>query len=208
MLNGESYLYFRIEDTLMLWLLIIAITFSTVFVAEMGDKSQLITISLASKYENKTVFLGIFSGIVVITILAVALGSIVFQFISISYLKIVASIIFISFGIYILFSQEKAKVEIEEKKENVLASSFLFSIFAELGDKTQLVVIALTARYSSPFLVLVGALAGMGATIGIGVLLGSKIGEFLKSEKIDFIAGGLFIIIGVVFLLESPLFVG
>lgn len=190
----------------MFWLFVIAITFSSVFVAEMGDKSQLITISLASKYENKSVFIGIFSGIIIITLLAIVLGTIVFKFIPPTYVKIVASSVFIFFGIYTLFFQKKEKVKIEEKKENVIASSFLFSIISELGDKTQLVVIALTARYSSPLLVMVGALAGMGTIIGIGVLLGSKIGDFLKSEKIDLVTGSLFLIIGVAFLFEALFF--
>lgn len=204
--SAKSYLYFKIEVLPMLWLLIVAITFSSVFVAEMGDKSQLITISLASKYDNKSVFLGIFSGIIVITLLAVAAGSIVFHFVQLRYLKIIASTIFISFGVYTFFSKGKENVRIEEKKGNVFTSSFLFSIFAELGDKTQLVIVALTARYSSPFLVFVGALAGMGTIIGIGVILGSKIGDLLKNEKIDLIAGSLFIIIGVAFLLEALFF--
>jgi len=190
----------------MLWLFIIGVAFSSVIIAEIGDKSQFITISLASKYDNRSVFLGIFSGIALITILAVALGTIVFQFIPRTYVKIGASIIFLSFGIWTLFSQGKEKVEIEEKKGNVLASSFLFSIFAELGDKTQLVIIALTARYSSPILVLIGALAGMGTIIGMSILLGSKIGEFFKTEKIDLIASSLFIIIGCAFLLEALYF--
>ncbi|MEF8835266.1 MAG: TMEM165/GDT1 family protein [Candidatus Thermoplasmatota archaeon] len=190
----------------MLWLLIVGITFSSVFIAEMGDKSQLITISLASKYDNQSVFLGIFSGIIVITLLAVGLGTIVFQFIPLTYVKIGASIIFLAFGIYTLFSREKEEIRIQGKKENVVISSFLFSVFAELGDKTQLMVIALTARYSSPILVLLGALAGMGTIIGIGVFLGSKLGEFFKSEKIDLIAGSLFIIIGIAFLLETLFF--
>ncbi len=205
-LLSKSYLYFEIEHTSMLWLFIIAITFSSVFVAEIGDKSQLITISLASKYENKTVFLGIFSGIVLVTLLAVAFGTIIFQYIPLTYVKIVASIIFLSFGIYTLFNHKKEKINIEKERKSVFASSFLFSIFAELGDKTQLVVIALTARYSSPFLVLVGSLAGMGAIISIGVLLGSKTGDFFKRKKIDLIAGGLFIIIGGVFFLEAFFF--
>ncbi len=190
----------------MLWLFIIGVAFSSVFIAEIGDKSQLITISLASKYENRSVFLGIFSGIALITLLAVAVGTIIFQFISVTYVKIGASMIFLSFGIWTLLCQKKEKIEIEEKKENVMASSFVFSIFAELGDKTQLIIIALAARYSSPFLVLVGALAGMGVIIGIGVLFGSKIGEFFKSEKIDLISGSLFIIIGCAFLLEALYF--
>ncbi|MBS3780988.1 MAG: TMEM165/GDT1 family protein [Candidatus Thermoplasmatota archaeon] len=190
----------------MIWLFIIAITFSSVFVAELGDKSQLITISLASKYENRSVFLGVFSGIAVITILAVAVGAIVFQLIPLIYVKMIASILFIFFGINTLFFQDEEKIELAERRGGVFTSSFLLSIFAEMGDKTQLLIVALVARYSSPLFVLIGALIGMGTIIAIGVLLGSKIGEFIESKKIDMIAGSIFLILGVIFLLEVLFF--
>lgn len=189
----------------MLWLFVIGITFSTVFIAEFGDKSQLMTISLASRYDNKAVFAGIFAGIAIVTILAVALGTILFQFVPVTYVKIFASMIFIFFGIYTIFYENGEKVNIEKNNGRVVWSSFVFSIFAEFGDKTQLAVIALTARYASPFSVLIGALIGMGSIIAISVVLGSKIGELLESKKIDLIAGSLFIILGCIFLLEALL---
>jgi len=190
----------------MLWLFVIGITFSTVFIAEFGDKSQLITISLASRYDNKAVFGGVFAGIAIITVLAVAFGTILFQFVPIFYVKLIASLIFISFGIYTLFYENNMDIDVEKKNGRVVWSSFLFSIFAELGDKTQLVVIALTARYALPLSVLLGALVGMGAIIAISVILGSKLGDLLESKKLDLIAGLLFIALGFIFLLEALFF--
>ncbi len=190
----------------MIWYLVIAITFTSVFVAEIGDKSQLMTISLSSKYDRKSVFIGTFSGVGLLTLLAVAVGSIVFQFAPIIYVKLIASAIFILFGIHVLFFQKEEEVDIEEGDRSPLATSFILSFLAEFGDKTQLVVIALSGRYGSPILVLIGALAGMGTIIGIGVLLGEKIGEVFESEKIDLVAGALFIILGAVFLIEALFF--
>ncbi|MFP4001803.1 MAG: TMEM165/GDT1 family protein [Thermoplasmata archaeon] len=173
------------------------------FVAEIGDKSQLMTISLASKYDSKNVFAGIFSGIAIITLLAVGLGTLLFEYIPILYVKIIASLIFIIFGLYTLFFEDEVKVDIDEKNNGVLWTSFLFSVLAELGDKTQLAVIALTARYASPIAVLVGALIGMGTIIGIGVILGSKLENIVRSKKINLIAGGLFVVLGTAFLFEA-----
>lgn len=187
----------------MIWFFVIVITFLTVFVAEIGDKSQLMTISLASKYDSKNVFAGIFSGIAIITLLAVGLGTLLFEYIPILYVKIIASLIFIIFGLYTLFFEDEVKVDIDEKNNGVLWTSFLFSVLAELGDKTQLAVIALTARYASPIAVLVGALIGMGTIIGIGVILGSKLGNIVRSKKINLIAGGLFVVLGTAFLFEA-----
>ncbi|MFP4186018.1 MAG: TMEM165/GDT1 family protein [Thermoplasmata archaeon] len=187
----------------MIWFFVIVITFLTVFVAEIGDKSQFMTISLASKYDSKNVFAGIFSGIAIITLLAVGLGTLLFEYIPILYVKIIASLIFIIFGLYTLFFEDEVKVDIDEKNNGVLWTSFLFSVLAELGDKTQLAVIALTARYASPIAVLVGALIGMGTIIGIGVILGSKLENIVRSKKINLIAGGLFVVLGTAFLFEA-----
>jgi len=190
----------------MLWLLVIGITFLTVFIAEFGDKSQLITISLASRYDNRAVFAGIFAGIALVTALAVAFGTILFQFIPIIYVKMIASLIFISFGIYTLFYENNMEIDIEKKNGRVVWSSFIFSIFAELGDKTQFVIIALTARYALPLSVLIGALIGMGTIIAISVILGSKLGDLLESKKLDLVAGLLFVALGSIFLLEVLFF--
>lgn len=190
----------------MIWYLVLAMTFTSVIVAEIGDKSQLMTISLSSKYDSKSVFIGIFSGMWAITLLAVGLGSIIFQFVPIIYMKFIASAVFIFFGINTLFFQEEEDVDIEDGGRSPLVTSFLLSFIAEFGDKTQLVVIALAGRYGSPGLVLIGALAGMAAIVGIGVLLGDKLGEVFESEKIDLVAGGLFIVLGAAFLIEALFF--
>lgn len=190
----------------MIWYLVIAVTFTSVIVAEMGDKSQLMTISLSSKYEGKSVFIGTFFGVGTITLLAVALGSLIFRFIPLTYVKLTASTIFIFFGIHIFFFQKEKKPDIGEKNRSPIITSFLLSFLAEFGDKTQLVVIALAGRYGSPILVLTGALAAMGTITGIGVLLGKKIDEIFDSEKVDLITSGLFLLLGTAFLLEALFF--
>ncbi len=190
----------------MIWYLLIGLTFTSVIMAEIGDKSQLVTISLSSKYGRKKVFTGIFLGTATVTLLGITVGTIIFQIVPILYLKFVASIIFILFGIHTLFFQKEKDPDIKDEKKSPLLTSFLLSFLAEFGDKTQLVVIALVGRYGSPIFVLIGALAGMGTIIGIGVLLGDKIGEIFENEKIDLIAGGLFVTIGFAFLIDALFF--
>ncbi len=192
----------------MIWILVLAMSFFSVIVAEIGDKSQVMTISLASKYDNKSVFLGIFSGMAIITVLGVVAGSIILQYIPIIFVKFAASAVFIVFGIFTIFFQDGEEEEEvkSERKGNGLTTSFLFSLLAELGDKTQLLVITLTARYGEPILVLIGALSGLATIIGLGVIFGSKLGEIFKKDRIDLIAGCLFLILGAAFLIEILFF--
>lgn len=188
----------------MAWYLILAFTFVLIAAAEIGDKTQLMTISLASKYHNRPVFWGVFLGMGVITVLGVLIGTVLYRFIPIFYVKILAGSIFIIFGIYSFYKEEKEETE-NITRESVFKRSFGLSLIAEFGDKTQLAVIALTARYQAPGEVLVGSLAGLAFVIGVGVFLGSKIAEFVEKDKIDLASSILFIVLGIIFILE-PLF--
>lgn len=190
---------------MMNWFFITALTFGTVALAELGDKTQLMTITLASRYKNRPVFWGMFLGMGVITLLGVIIGTVFYQLIPVYYVKILAASIFILFGIYSLYNQEKeVDKDIDEKK--VFSTSFFLALIAELGDKTQLVVIALTARYQAPMNVLFGALGGLALVIGVSVFMGNKISEIVEKDKIDLISAGLFIFLGIIFLLEVFLF--
>ena len=190
---------------MMNWFFITALTFGTVALAELGDKTQLMTITLASRYKNRPVFWGMFLGMGVITLLGVIIGTVFYQLIPVFYVKILAASIFILFGIYSLYNQEKeVDKDIDEKK--VFSTSFFLALIAELGDKTQLVVIALTARYQAPMNVLIGALGGLALVIGVSVFMGNKISEIVEKDKIDLISAGLFIFLGIIFLLEVFLF--
>ncbi len=187
------------------WLIIIALAFATVALAEIGDKTQIMTISLATRYRNNPVFWGMFLGMSIITLFGVLVGTVIYQFIPLFYVKLFAALIFIFFGTYSLYIKEKeVDKDVDEKK--VFSTSFLLALIAEFGDKTQLVVIALTARYRAPFLVLLGALGGLALVIGISVFMGDKIAEIVEKDKIDLISSVLFLIIGIAFLFEILFF--
>ncbi|MFW6038199.1 MAG: TMEM165/GDT1 family protein [Candidatus Saliniplasma sp.] len=187
------------------WLIIVALAFGTVALAEFGDKTQIMTISLASKYKNRPVFWGMFLGMGVITVLGVVIGTVFYQVIPVFHVKIIAASIFIIFGIYSLYTQEKEEDrEVDERK--VFSTSFFLALVAELGDKTQLVVIALTARYQAPLNVLIGALGGLALVIGMGVFMGAKISEIVEKDKIELLSSLLFIILGIAFFLEIFVF--
>ncbi|MFW5907647.1 MAG: TMEM165/GDT1 family protein [Candidatus Natronoplasma sp.] len=193
----------------MIWYLIVGITFSSVALAELGDKSHILAISLASKYEERDVFMGIVAGLAVITILGVAIGTVIFNFLPLLYVKLFASLAFIGFGLYTLtpvfLTEEEEEEEVGRNfgKGKTVSSSFFLSFISELGDKTQLVVIALTARFSSPSLVFIGAVLAFAMVTGISVALGSKLGEFIRKERLDMITSVIFLVLGAAFLIEA-----
>jgi Ca2+/H+ antiporter, TMEM165/GDT1 family len=182
-------------------IIIAGIAFILFFFAEIGDKTQLMTISLASRYKPWPVFGGVFLGMCLVTIVGVTIGTFLYNFISILFIKIIAATIFILFGIYTFFSKEKDE-KIIIKDSHVFRNSFLLSSLAEMGDKTQFAVIGITAHYAAPLPVLLGSIAGLALIIGIGVFFGKTISKHIESEKIKIATAVLFIAIGLVFLAE------
>lgn len=192
----------------MSWYIPLTVTFIAIFLAELGDKTQLITISFSSKYPHLPVFLGVILGVSIITLLGVALGTIIFEFIPIFYVKILSGLIFLFFGVWALWKmKEEQEEDIEEEtklgKKSVFSTTLIMTSLAEFGDKTQFAVIALTAQYGSPVLVFIGAVLAFALIVGIGVVLGKKLAEKISSKWLDFGSALLFIIIGIIFIVEA-----
>ena len=200
----------------MSWYIPLAVAFATIFLAELGDKTQLITISFASKYPRMPVFFGVFLAMSMITIIGVVVGAVLVSIIPIQVVKILSGLIFIAFGVWTLISKEeeleedegqtKPKGNSDPGKEKVFSTAFIMTSLAEFGDKTQLAVIALTAQYGAPIFVYIGAVAAFALIVGIGVVLGKKISEKVESKWIEMGSGALFIVLGIIFIVEAVFF--
>ncbi len=188
----------------MSWLLIVGTAFTLIALAEIGDKTQLMTVSLASKYRSIPVFWGVFLGMATITVLGVAIGTILFSLIPMVIVKLIAGVLFVIFGIYTLTSEEDDGESVIDDR-HVFRNSFLLSAVAEFGDKTQLAVIGLTARYAAPIPVLIGALGGLALVIGLGTILGERISHWIEREKIELGSSILFLALGIFFIVEALL---
>lgn len=82
----------------------------------------------------------------------------------------------------------------------VFITSFGIMFLAEIGDKTQLAVISLAARFRSPWTVFAGAALAMLVATAIGTALGSFLPAIVGEKLIRFISGGLFILFGILIL--------
>jgi putative Ca2+/H+ antiporter (TMEM165/GDT1 family) len=179
------------------------LAFGFVILFELGDKTQLMTISFASRYSKKIVFLGSWLGLGLVTVIGVVIGILIGAAFDDFWIKIIASVIFIAFGVWTIINrkEEEDKKDIPDKK--VFSQTFLFLVLAELGDKTMVMVILLTANYQAPLSVLLGALLGFAVIVAIGVLIGKEIGKRVDQKWIVLVSGALFIIIGVIVALEA-----
>jgi len=83
----------------------------------------------------------------------------------------------------------------------VLLTTFGIIFLAEMGDKTQLAAMTMSAQTKRPWAVFIGASVALAAVSAIGVLVGSVAGQYVPLEWVKRIAAGLFIVIGVLMLM-------
>ncbi|MBM7869891.1 putative Ca2+/H+ antiporter (TMEM165/GDT1 family) [Clostridium pascui] len=174
-----------------------------VVVAEMGDKTQLLAMAMASKYKAKQVLIGVFIATIFNHALAVAVGSYLSAFIPMNNVKIVAAISFLIFGLWTLRGD---KIDDENEKKAkfgpVVTVAIAFFI-AEMGDKTQLMTVAISAQYQQPIYILMGTTVGMMVADSIGIIGGAWMCKNIPEVYIKWIAGVIFMFFGTLTLYGS-----
>ena len=178
-------------------------TFSLIALAEMGDKTQLIAIALSTRYSKTHVFAGLLAAFVLLTALAVVVGEVVFAFIGPHIIGIVAGLLFILFGVITILMDDDDDGDIKNPGgRSAFMTTFSLIALAELGDKTEIAVIALSAQYHAPIMVFLGAVLGLGLVGALGVAIGGKLQTIIPMKKLRIGSGILFLVFGVLFLLE------
>ncbi|MCJ7768563.1 TMEM165/GDT1 family protein [Candidatus Bathyarchaeota archaeon] len=173
-------------------------SFGIIALAELGDKTQLTVISLSSCKKARTVFIGAILAFALIDGVSALIGGTVATFIPKMWIGLGAGVAFLLFGVYSLLSKsEEAKVE---KRSVTAAHCFSLVALMELGDKTQLSVIALAAEYDAPLMVFVGVILALALLTGIGVALGTVISRFVPMRYVKIGSSLIFIVFGILFL--------
>jgi putative Ca2+/H+ antiporter (TMEM165/GDT1 family) len=174
----------------------IATSFLLVAASEMGDKTQLLAFSLATRYRRPwLVMAGILAATILNHALASGLGSFVAEHVPPRAMAIALAATFVAFGLWTLrpdtFEERGGKARFGP----FLTTAFLFFL-AEMADKTQLATVALAARYQSVVLVTAGTTLGMLASDGLAVFLGEKLAARVQMRWIRVGAASLFFAFG------------
>lgn len=168
-----------------------------IFIAEMGDKTQILAMAFATKYKVKMVLMGIFLGSLLNHGLAVVLGSYLSRFVPVSAIQMVAGFAFVAFALWTLQmdedNDEDEKIGGSFGPIMTVATAFFIG---ELGDKTQLTAITLSVDAQFPLLILMGTVTGMLVTGGLGIYVGKKIGDKVPELTIKLIAASIFMFFG------------
>lgn len=176
-----------------------------IFLAEMGDKTQLMAMTFATKYKVKDILLGIAIGAFFNHGLAILLGSFLQKVISFEIIYLVAGVVFIIFGLLSLKVEDEEVEETATKFGPIVTVSIAFFI-GELGDKTQLTALALSTSQGYPALILLGTVSGMVLTGLLGIWVGIKLGSKIPEMQLKIGAATIFMVFGIEKLLASSYF--
>ncbi len=179
----------------------LARAFFLIFAAEMGDKTQILAMTFATQYKIKEVLIGIFIGVFLNHGLAIILGRYLSKFIPMDLIQLIAGVMFVIFGLLALSEEEIDNSEGKKGFGPVMTVALAFFI-GELGDKTQLTAMTLSAEGDYPLFILLGTTLGMIGTSGVAIFVGSKVGEKIPDTLIKLVSSFVFVLFGTLKLYE------
>lgn len=184
----------------------LALSTGVVALAEMGDKTQLLSLMLAARYPKQA--LAIIGGILIATIAnhacAALLGHWLTTFMSPDLLKWILGLSFLGIGLWLLVPDhidDAAGSKVADKAFQVFILTVGLFFLAEMGDKTQIATIALGAKYTDVFAVTVGTTLGMMLANAPAVWIGQKFTKRMPIRWVHAVAAVTFIAIGIATLI-------
>jgi putative Ca2+/H+ antiporter (TMEM165/GDT1 family) len=176
-----------------------------VAVAEIGDKTQLLSFVLAARLRKPgAIIAGIFVATVLNHALAGSVGVWLAQMISPQWLPWITGMVFIAFGLWTLHP-DSLDDDPKMHKAGAFVTTTIAFFIAEMGDKTQLATVALGAQFQGALVAVV-----MGTTVGMmlanvpAVLIGERLAQRLPLTTIRWIAAALFIATGALTIWGAP----
>ena len=173
-----------------------ATSFALIAAAEIGDKSQLVCMTLASRHRGMPVLLGAIAAFALLNTLAVVFGVAIASWLPEYVVAVTVAILFAGFGIHSLRLQEDdEEEEVKEKSgHGIFLTTFLLITVAEFGDKTQLAVVALSSTIA-PVAVWLGSTLALASTSALGIIAGRTILQRVPLVMLHKISGTIFLVL-------------
>ncbi|MBF0163742.1 MAG: TMEM165/GDT1 family protein [Magnetococcales bacterium] len=180
-------------------------SFGLIFLAELGDKTQLVCMTLAARHRPKPVLFGAIAAFIVLNVLAVVFGAGLAKIVPERILAGLVGALFAIFGILSLRakSDEGTDEEVAEKSgHGIFVTTFLMIFLAEMGDKTQLSVAGLASTL--PLVpVWIGSTLALSASSLMGVVAGRTLLTRIPMHRLHQISGAFFLILAAVAFYEA-----
>jgi putative Ca2+/H+ antiporter (TMEM165/GDT1 family) len=175
-----------------------------VFVAELGDKTQLVALGMGARHRLAPVLLGVAVAYALSNLLSVVVGGLLGAALPTRALGIGGGILFLLFAAWNLRDAGEVEGQVDgvPRHGHVVVSVAVAMFVAELGDKTMLTTATLAAQ-GNPVLVWIGATIGITLSGAVGVLVGRATGAKLPERAIRIGSSVLFALFGVALLVAN-----
>jgi putative Ca2+/H+ antiporter (TMEM165/GDT1 family) len=190
----------------------ILLSFGVLFLAELGDKSQLMALTFALRHRWWVVLAGITAASIAVDLIAVGVGHFLGAALPTSVIAVLTAVVLLAVGLWTLRETMHADadsgeevVEPDSGPRSPLRVFFLVLsafLLAELGDRTMFAIIALASNHNW-IAVWIGSVAGMVAAGGGAIALGILVGKHVPERAIAIGSGLLFLYIGAATLLSA-----
>src|SRR5262245_57525588 len=176
------------------------LSFGVIFVAELGDKSQLMALAFAARYRALPILIGITIATALVHAISVIIGAVVGAALPTRALALLAGLAFFGFAAWSLrgdtLGEDEARRVRRTDHSAVVGASVAFFL-AELGDKTTL------ATSENLFAVWAGSTLGMVTADALAILVGQQMGTRLPERTIRIGAFVAFVVFGVILVVEG-----
>lgn len=181
------------------------LSFGIIFVAELGDKSQLMAMTFAARYRASTILAAITVATAVVHLFSVVVGALIGAALPTDAISVAAGVAFLAFAAWTLRGDELTDDDTQRGDRN--SRSVFFAVgsaffLAELGDKTMLATVTLAADNG-----LVGTWAGstvgMVAADALAIIVGQQLGSRLPERSVRIGAAIVFVVFGLLLIAEG-----
>lgn len=179
---------------------------AVIFIAELGDKSQLMAMTFATRFRTVPVLIGITLATAIVHLVSVVVGAALGAAIPTRPISIIAAIAFVGFGLWTLRGDElteedEARSAAISNRNTIVAVGTVFFL-AELGDKTMLATITL-ATTEGLFGTWLGSTVGMVAADALAIVVGRQLGARLPERAIRIGAAIAFFVFAAILFVEA-----
>ncbi|MGD1993922.1 MAG: TMEM165/GDT1 family protein [Anaerolineae bacterium] len=191
-------------------------TFGLVFIAELGDKTQLAVVTQTCKYRRPwAVFLGASCALTGVTAIGAVGGQVLGQIVPTSVQRAIAALAFAVMGFLVGWEALKAAPAESEQADcelpaethetdsghapwdwTAFGSTFGLLFIAELGDKTQLAVFSLAGRHQAPWIVFTGGALALTLVTALGVIGGEALCRIIPERMLLWVSALAFAVMG------------
>lgn len=180
------------------------VSLSTVAMAEMGDRTQLLSLMLAAHYRKPwPILAGVLCATLVNHVLAGWVGVHVGQVLTPTRLDRIIGVSMVGMALWALKPDTLTADSKRVSRASAFTATLIAFFIAEIGDKTQIATVALAAAYANLPAVVAGTTAGMLIANAPVVFLGKAFSDRLPLRTLHGLASALFLVLGAVFIVRS-----